>query len=81
MSTHSNPTKRPATAKKRIFAAFARILAIFENDPEKAKRSDMWIEAQSGLSKHGKHNGRTPGAFGGKGRCKAHRKLYVNPEA
>jgi hypothetical protein len=39
--------------------------------------SKEWNEVKGCGDRHGKHNGAIPGAFGGPGRAKRHRSVYV----
>lgn len=63
MSESSNPVmtnKRPATARKRFFAALSNLAAMGTTPA-----SPTWkATAAAYAGRHGKHNGRTKGAFG-----------------
>ena len=70
--------KRPATLKRRFMAALAVVQAFFAKDKIDVTRTAQWqAVVKEHADRHGKHNGRTFGAFGGAKRAKAHRALYV----
>lgn len=63
----------PFRGKRGFMAALLGLLAAGVS-----RTSEEYKSTQKRGFRHGKHNGRASGAFGGKAAAKAHRTLYVN---
>ena len=68
----TRPTQTPFRGKRGFIAALTAVLAA-----GLTKDSLEYRETRKRGYRHGKHNGRQPGAFGGPTRAKAHRRLYL----
>lgn len=75
MST-SLQEKHPATLRARFAAAFAVLQVAFGKEIDVTKTTAYREMAVQYAGKNGKHNGRTPGAFGSTA-AKAHRSCYL----
>lgn len=78
-SSMRSSVKRPARKSGRLMMALATVQAFFGGGTGAGRGSKMWETAFRSNMGNGKHNGRTVGAFGGKGRAKRHRALYLTP--
>lgn len=69
----TRPKQTPFRGKRGFIAALVALAAAGIG-----RGSDEFAQTQKRGFRHGKHNGRQPGAFGGPKAAKSHRRLYVN---